>query len=428
MGEPQTPQETTANESVVFARTPPCSARSLVTPKYHVLYSSGGSQGLSGLRIAVLSLSRKSGKVLDLPGTYPLGFVDGQVVYGNTTNTVLAAPVDLDAGKVTGPGVPIETGVIVGATGGAKAALSPVGTFVFLGGARESQMLSADMRGATQPLLPDPRAYLYPRFSPDGRRLAVTIASGTRSDVWLFDFASRTPQRLTTIGSNNERAEWSPDGKRVLFRTDQGKQSAIWWQPSDLSGPATPLLTHDRAPYFEAVMTPDGRGIVYQVDSAGADVAWRSIVGDTTPKTIAGSRYVEQMARISPDGHWVAYVTDESGTNQVVVQPFPGPGGRIQVSTGGGTEPVWSRDSRQLYYRGSGKFIAATVTAMPTFTVTSRAELFVDEFMPAASPHANYDVSPDGAHFVVLRGAEDPRLIVVEHWAEALRQRTAKRP
>jgi serine/threonine-protein kinase len=129
------------------------------------------------------------------------------------------------------------------------------------------------------------------------------------------------------------------------------------------------------------------------------------------------------MARLSPDGRWLAYVTDESGSRQVMVQPFPGPGPRVQVSTNGGAEPVWSRDGRRIFYRGLRKIVAANIVTDPTFAVVSRDELMDDVFQQAVSPHANYDVAPDGTQLLMLKGVDRQGLIVVHNWADEVRAR-----
>jgi serine/threonine-protein kinase len=155
----------------------------------------------------------------------------------------------------------------------------------------------------------------------------------------------------------------------------------------------------------------------------GADIYYRSLAGDTTPHPVAASAAIENMQRLSPDGRWVAFTTDESGRNEVVVQPFPGPGGRIQVSASGGTEPVWSRDGRRLFYRGSGRLMAATIRPGPAFVVASRDAVLEDPYVFAGNPHANYDVMPDGRHFIFLQGATTGEMMVVSNWESVLRAR-----
>jgi Tol biopolymer transport system component len=139
---------------------------------------------------------------------------------------------------------------------------------------------------------------------------------------------------------------------------------------------------------------------------------------------IANSAAIETMPRISPDGRWIAFTTDESGQYEVVVQPFPGPGGRVQVSAGGGTEPVWSRDGQRLYYRGDETFMAATLRVGSSFGVASRDTVFRDNYVYANNPHANYDALPDGS-FVFLKPAGEGNLIVTSNWSSIVRARMA---
>jgi serine/threonine-protein kinase len=254
----------------------------------------------------------------------------------------------------------------------------------------------------------------------------MSIGGGGRSDVWIYDIASGTPTRLTSSGTLNDRPEWTPDGLRILYRTDRGERTAILWQPADLSGSPAPLLASPNHDYYEGVVSPDGRTLVYQVDDAGAnqaDVMYRPLEGDSGSHPVSATNFVEAQARLSPDGRWVAFVTDASGASQVVVQPFPGPGGRVQVSVTAGSEPVWARDGRQLFYRDGRHLIAASVTASPAFAVTGRTELFADDYVFAQAPHANYDVSPDGTRFLMIKNTEESKLSIVYGWSSELRAR-----
>jgi serine/threonine-protein kinase len=287
-------------------------------------------------------------------------------------------------------------------------------TLAYQDGNAVATLLHADGSGAS-PALQQEGAYAFPRYSPDGTRIALTVLTGSASDIWLAEPASGVLTRLTSGGVLNERAEWSPDGSRVLYRTVRGARSSIWWQPADGSGMATPLLANDGEEIFEGVLTPDGRNIVYQRDTAGSDVLTRPIEGAAASRPIVNTRAVELHARPSPDGKWVAFTTDETGSSEVVVQAFDGSGGRVQVSLRGGDEPVWSRDGRRLFYRGEGKFKVAEVSGAPTFHVISRADFMGDEYIPAPAPHANYDVSPDGRKLLVLKAGQ-VRLVVVHGW------------
>jgi len=395
-----------------------------------VLYASNASISPVSARIAVASMETGQTTVLNILGAQPLGIIDGVLVYVTSSGVVMGVPFDASKRRLTGAPVQLVTGVSINASSGlARAALSRTGTLFYEGATPKSQIVLASMRGLTRPLLDEQREFAFPRLSPDGKQLAVTVGSGGRRDIWLYDLASGTPTRLTSEGGINERPEWSPDGTRVLYRSDLDARSSILWRPADMSAGATPLLTGARIDVFEAVFSPDARFIAYQVDTAGADIYYHATNGDTMPRAVANnSKAIESMPRISPDGRWIAFDTDESGDNEVVVQPFPGPGGRVQVSVGGGTEPIWSRDGRRLFYRSRGQIMAATISNGPRFGVSSRDTLFQDVYVYATNPHANYDVTPDGTHLLFLKAASEGEMTVIVNWKNVLHARMADRP
>jgi serine/threonine-protein kinase len=394
-----------------------------------VAYAASTSTSAATGQISVVTVATGEVRRLRLPSIAPIAFLDGSLIYATSSGVLMAARFDESKGRVVGTPVAVQTDVASNLlTGAVQAAVSRNGTLVYQSGSALSQLVLVDMHGAGTPVIPDARAYGYPRFSPDGKKIAVGINSSNRSDIWLFDIASNTPARFTTQGIVNERPEWSPDGRRILFRTDAGGLTAIWWRPSDFSEPATALLSRRGSNFFEAVISPNGRWLVYQLDTAGADVYYRALSGDTVPRPIANApQFVEDMARVSPDGNWVAFVTDESGVQQVVVQPFPGPGARTQISTNGGAEPVWSRDGRRIFYRDNQRFVAATIRAGPALEVLRRDVLFEDHFVGSTLPHANYDVAPDGVHFLFMKPAQEAEIEVVYHWRAELRERLAGR-
>ncbi|MCG6956855.1 MAG: protein kinase [Gemmatimonadetes bacterium] len=394
----------------------------------HVLYESWGHGAIEDARVGILDLATGRARRLDLPGTTPLGVLDGRLIYGDASGTIFAVPFDVAAGRVDGTRVNVGTGVGTATRGIAVAALSSTGTLFYQGGMPDATLVLADGSSAT-PLMPvaDVRAYADPRYSPDGKKVAVSISNGASSDVWLEDVASGTLTRLTSGGTVNERPEWSPDGERVLYRTDRAGpgSSAIWWQPADQSGSATPLLADDSTSYFEAVVTPDGRHVVYQQDLGQADVFMRSVERGGAPVPIAVTPALEDQARVSPDGRWVAYVSTASGTPQVIVQPLPDLGAKFPVSVRGGTEPVWSPDSRRIFYRTEGKFRVAEVSGTPAFHVVSRTDFMEDTYVPSILPHANYDVAPDGKKLLVLKG-DRQKLLVVHDWGAEVRAKLAQ--
>ncbi|MGI9042878.1 MAG: protein kinase domain-containing protein [Gemmatimonadaceae bacterium] len=393
-----------------------------------VLYTSWSAASLRTASIAIASLEDGSTTILDLRGVQPVGVVDGTLLYVTATGGLMGAAIDLKKRRLVGTPVQLLGDVMLNPTAGlARIGLSRTGTLFYQYGTQSSQLVIVGKSGVVQLPL-EAAQYGFPRLSPDGTQLAMSIGAGDRRDVWLFELSSWTRTRLTTEGTVNERPEWTPDGSRVLYRTDRAGRNAIWWRPADQSTPAVPLLAGERVDLFEGVISPDARYIAYQLDTAGADIYYRALAGDTTPVAIANSAAIESMPRISPDGRWIAFTTDESGRNEVVMQPFPGPGGRVQVSANGGVEPLWSRDGRRLFYRGGEQFMAATLRTGPAFAaVAARDTLFADEFVYANNPHANYDVLPDDERFIFLRAVGDGNMIVVANWTSGLRARMQPR-
>ncbi len=392
------------------------------------LYAASPSSSAAGSKLSAVSLKTGKHVPLGINGSEPLGMVGGVLTYVTTAGAIMGVPFDARNHKAAGPPVQLVNDVAInGTTGLARASLSANGTLFYQSGTQASQVITVGSDGVAHVLVGEAREYAFPRLSPDGRRLALAIGADRR-DIWLFDLSSQTMTRLTSEGVTSDRPEWSPDGKRVLYRTERGPRTAIWWRPADLSGDATPLIAGANIDVFEGVMSPDMRSVVYQLDTAGADIYYRALAGDTTPHVVSNSaQAIEVMPRISPDGRWVAFQTDESTTEEVVVQPFPGPGGRVQVSSGGGSEPVWSRDGRRLFYRANGHLMAARIAPGDGFAIAGRDTLFADSFQFAPNPHANYDVMSDGSHFVFLKSASEGSMVVVTNWNAAVRARMASR-
>lgn len=354
--------------------------------------------------------------------------IDGLLIYGGSNGAIMAVPFDAKRHRVKGNPVPVAQDVIVDAAGALKAAVSRSGALVYQSGLSVTQPMLVNGRGEGQPVLDETRPYSTPRFSPEGNRIAFTIGAAQSIDVWIYDIPKGTLTRLTTEGSNM-RPEWSPDGKRVIFRSERQNTVGIWWQPADGSGPAEPLLRNDMDP-FEAILSPDGRYLIYRT-SPGAkysrDIFYVEPRGDSTPKPLVVSPYSDQMPRLSPDGKWLAYFSDESGNYEIYVRPFPESGARIQVSTTGGTDPLWSRDGRTLFYRTGNRIMAAAVRTSPTFSMTTRSVALEADFVANAS-HPNHDIAPDGKHFLILRRAGgEAQSIIVHNWLPEVRSRLVTR-
>ena len=392
-------------------------------------YPAAGS--VDSARIGIASLSTGQFTVLDLPGVSPLGVIDGKLVYVRQDRQILAVPVDLARRRVTADPVPLVDQVLVGINGLVAAALAENGTLVYVRDPQSSSIVIAGLNGHRDSVGAGQRSYTVPRFSPDGRRLAVAVTEGMKKDIWVFDLTSGAASRLTSDGAATP-PEWSPDGRHIAYVSGRiGSRAAVWWRSADGSG-APELIASMPDPVRDATFSPDGRSVILRVDTP----RWQRqlwlvpLDGDRTPRPLVVAGFDAMAARVSPDGRWLAYTSNESGRNEVYVRPFPGPGGRWVVSTDGGTEPVWTSDGRGLLYRSGSYLVRAAVGTSHEFTVARRDTLVREapgENYRASFFHAMYDLSPDGRRLAFIRsGADAAELVAVLHFDAEVRARTEK--
>jgi Tol biopolymer transport system component len=285
--------------------------------------------------------------------------------------------------------------------------------------------------------LPAPvRAYSAPRLSPDSSRLAVWTP-GLDRNVWTYDLARGTLTRLTTEGRNS-RAIWTPDGKRITY---SGSTSAgvdnIFWVAADGSGSPERLTTSANVQYPSA-WSSDGRTLAFveAVAPGNTDVLTISLDGDRQPKPLLHTRFVETYPEFSPDGRWLAYVSNESGRDEVYVQPYPALGPRKQISPDGGVQPAWSHSGRVLFYTsllGAGplRMMAVSITTARSFEASAPQTLFEGNYQGQTLTRG-YDVSFDDQRFFLPQMKPQPpiqpaQMILVQNWIEELKRRVPTR-
>jgi serine/threonine-protein kinase len=231
-----------------------------------------------------------------------------------------------------------------------------------------------------------------------------------------------TPQ---TLRWNNGDPIWTPDGRRLTFTSTRGRPSNLFWQPADGSGPAERLTTSARW-QSSLAWSPDGRTLVFADYGTTAEVWILRLDGDRKPRPFLNGPFKEYEARLSPNGRWLAYVSDESGRGEVYVTAFPGSEGRWLVSTEGGGEPVWARNGQALFYRSGDRMMAVAVTTDATFGASKPRLLFETKALPDTGP--SYDVTPDGEFLMIEPGESDTpptQINVVLNWLQEVRHRVA---
>jgi Tol biopolymer transport system component len=331
------------------------------------------------------------------------GAGDGFLAWALPGGAMFAAPFDLRAKKLTGPGRPIGGSVL--AILGFRPPMAAGGHALMYVPTRSRILARVDRSGQTTTLLGTDRSYHSPRVSPDGRRVALDFTDQVR-DVWLLNISDST---LTRFGFDSTAHDptWLPDGSGLLFAAFRGQSIGVFRRHFN-GRPAAESLLVNGAQVSAHTVTPDGRRAV-AVSFVGQQSNLIALALDGSGKvdTLAASPYNEGWPALSPDGRWLAYVSDESGRNEVYVRTFPGFTSKVQVSQDGGSEPVWARGGRELFYRSGSAaepwLLAAAVETSGEFRVSGRTRLFNAASYEFATPHANYDVFPDGRSFVMVR-------------------------
>ena len=380
----------------------------------------------TGFHLAAVSSETGAVVPLGLDGTSPRFVAPGYLIFGRPDGALLAAAFDQHALRITGPAFPIAEGVLV-----SKLGTSRDGALAYVAAPRADRSLvlvNRDGRAETLPL--SPQRFTNARFSPDGRRIATDLSPPgmDQPDIWVLDRVAGTFRRLT-FDSGSYAPVWSPDGSRLAFASKPGGRpfgSAIRWISSDGAGPPETLLPFNSQ--FPAAFTPDGRLLVEINDPVTAYDVW--IVSPHGPR--GREPYLrgpseEHSPAPSPDGQWLAYVSDESGRDEVYVRAFPTPGAPVLVSSAGGREPRWAPSGREVFYRSEKGMVAVAVNTAPSFRV-GRAQVLFDDKRYLAHPYGTaYDVDPAGRFLMIQGGTEGPQVVVALNWLAQLRGPLATR-
>ncbi len=399
--------------------------------------ASTSSFSWSNSRIAVQSIGTGARQYLQQAGSQPHYASSGHLVYAQGS-TLMAVPFDAQSLAVTGPAAPVVEGVLQSpSSGAAQYSISVTGSLVYiLGGVQANQrrLVWVTRTGAEQPVPAPARAYLFPRVSPDGRRVVVATTEN-ETQLWLYDISREALTRFTFEGAVNLNGIWTPDGKRITFQSSKDGVPTVYWQKADGSGGLERLTTGQNS-NFPVSWSPDGQVLAFvEVNPTTQRDLWVLRMDDRKTEPFLKTKFDESVARFSPDGHWLAYISNELGRYEIYVQPYPGPGGKWLISTEGGTEPAWNPNGREIFYRNGDKMMAVDIATEPSFAVGKPHVLFAGPYEPSPATSPNYDVSPDGQRFLMLKPSEQEaaaptQINVVLNWFEELKRRvpTGKKP
>ena len=418
----------------VDAKTERAVQPTLLDDGRHVLFAipaplDTGRESASGEGpIVVQGLNGGPRKVLVDRGTSPQVLPSGQLAYIRE-GTILGVPFDQARLEVTGTPVPLIEGVAVaGQSSAGQFGISNTGTLVYLPtgyAATSRQLVWVDRQGREQTLGAPAGNYQQPRLSPDGTRAVVSLAA----NLWIWVFGNSTLVRLTNEPAVQYNPAWTPDGRRVVYDSNDGSGVQILRRTADGTGAAEVIAP--RPAGYPEIVSPDQSFLIYHPMERVATLLPLNPKGTARPLFSDVKGQVSD-AEISPDRRWIAYESNESGRFEVYVRPFPPEQpGRWQISPNGGQHPLWSRNGRELFFLAvDGMMVSVPVQPGSTFTQGNRSHLF-----PAGQYYynvaRNYDVSVDGRRFLMIkntaRSENRPAIVVVNHWIDEVRAKMGGR-
>jgi Tol biopolymer transport system component len=386
-----------------------------------ILFTSVPSGGVERARVEAVAVDTGKRQVLIERARFPRYASSGHLVFFREGD-LHAVPFDASRLIVRGQPIKVTAAVEQDSSGAPLAEISSAGSLVYRrAGVASAQLVWVSRQGIEQLVTDAPRAYLSPRLSADKLRVVV----GVGSDLWIEDTVRSTFTRLTSQQSETATFPvWTPDGKQIVFKTPTGLRSI----DTDGSGRSRAIpgsTTGD----FPSSISPDGGtlAVARLTSENSADVYALSLAGDSAPRALVTGPAFEGGPQFSPDGRWMVYVSNEndSGQFQVYLRRYPGPDSRWQVSTDGGTSPLWNPSGKELFYRNGNKMMAVSVSTTPDVTLATPRVIFAQRYgYGNTSALTNYDVSADGQRFLMVKGESGVAyLSVVLNWTEELKAR-----
>jgi DNA-binding SARP family transcriptional activator len=394
-----------------------------------------GVKGGASYAIAVADIPSGKRRVILEDAMYARYATPGYLLYVTTNKSLMVVPFDQNSMKIAGEPTALTEGMRLGHLGSADLAVSATGTLLYATGAGDGkqELVWVTRDGKEQAVDPDWAAFYMgaPMLSPDGKSVAVArIANGEApASIWIKRLDRGPSSKLTVDTKDNGMPVWTPDGKSVTFTSTSATGVIdLWTQRADGSAQAV-MQFHGKSNLFNPRWSPDAKWLIFQTDvespGSGDILAIRPGI-DTAPVPVVATRFTEISPVLSPDGRWLAYVSNETGRDEIYVVPFPNTGtAKWAISAGGGTEPVWSHRGKELFYRdASWNLVAVGVNTKPTFSLGRDTVLFPAAGFSSLRWRPQYSVALDDRRFLMVRplktNASD-KLIFVQNWVEELK-------
>ena len=389
--------------------------------------------GNDASRVAALDLRTGTHKILVQGGSQAQYVPSGHLVYV-ASGTLRVVAFDLERLEVVGTPIPVVPQVVTLPNGTAEFDVADNGTLVYVPGgavAPARTLVWVDRQGREAAINVPGRAYVAPRLSPDGARVALEVRD-QNNDIWVFDFARETLTRVTFDPGLEAAPTWMPDGRRMVFSSQPNEGAAsLFWQAADGTGTAERLTENpSRMIQFPSAVSPDGTRVLFTQggNATATDVMSLTLDKDHRVQPVVQTQFAELNGEISPDGRWLAYQSNDSGQVQIFVVPFPNVNtGRWQVSIGGGTRPLWARNGQELFYLTPDATLMSMPVARGTTWTPATPEKLIDAPYYGGTTR-NYDVSPDGKRFLMIKqggGDQTPAptsIVVVQNWPQELKR------
>jgi Tol biopolymer transport system component len=308
--------------------------------------------------------------------------------------------------------------------------VSPSGTLAFLSGEHPPRhaLVWVDRAGHEEQTVASGGTYLQPRLSPDGRRIALVVRGDDQDDVWLFDLNRRVWDRFTS-GGNNSFPVWTPDGTRLTYNSDRTGSVGIEWKSLDGTAAETLISSERASRNFPFSWSPDG--VLAFVSLRPDQNLWvLRQRKNALPEPYVMAPFVEGAPMFSPDGRAIAYVSNETGRNEIFMRPFPGPGEKLTVTSEGGSEPTWAPNGRELFYRNGDAMMAVDVSTDPVLKAGTPRRLFERNYEMSLALYPNFSVSADGQRFIMVKridqGRTPTQINVFLNWFDELKRAASK--